>query len=160
MKKRESAAALSTVISDRGAVKQYLAIIEGDVPGGTLTDLVFKDAKKNKAFVVDRMRAGVKEAVLEYSIVEKIDTEKGVRSLVKVTLKTGRFHQIRVQFSSRGTPIAGDGKYGSHDNRSTYPALFSVRLAFELRGKKYDIKAMPDMNSYPWSIISSEVEIQ
>ena len=155
---RESAAALSAVIADRRAVKQYLAMVEGDVSGGTLTDLIFKDSRKNKAFVVDRMRVGVKEASLDYTVLDRCDTERGAKSLVRVTLKTGRFHQIRVQFSSRGNPIIGDGKYGSHDNGAVYPALFSARLCFELWGKKYDIRALPDMSAYPWSLMHGRIE--
>ena len=156
---KESAAALSALVAERGAKKQYLAVAEGELRGGILTDLIFKDARKNKAFVVDRMRAGVKTAELEYSVLEYAECDKGVRSLLLVTLHTGRFHQIRVQFSSRGTPLVGDGKYGSHDNKAVFPALFSARLSFELKGKKYDIRALPDMDAYPWSLYSREVKI-
>ena len=156
---KESAAALSALVAERGAKKQYLAVAEGALTGGTLTDLIFKDAMKNKAFVVDRMRAGVKSAELEYSTLASAECDKGARSLLLVTLHTGRFHQIRVQFSSRGTPLVGDGKYGSHDRGAVYPALFSARLSFELKGKKYDIRALPDMGEYPWSLYSCEVKI-
>ena len=155
---KESAATLSTLVAERGAKKQYLAVAEGALTGGTLTDLLFKDSKKNKAFIVDRMRAGVKSAELEYSVLESIETERGVRSLIAVTLHTGRFHQIRAQLSHRGAPLVGDGKYGSHDNRAHFPALFSARLSFEMKGKKYDIRALPNMAEYPWSQYSSEVK--
>ena len=156
---KESAAALSAIMAERSATKQYLAVAEGDLQGGVLTDLIFKDARKGKAFVVDRMRAGVKSAELEYTPLAKAQTDKGVRSLILVTLHTGRFHQIRVQLSSRGAPLVGDGKYGSHDNRSAYPALFSAHLSFELKGKRYDIRTLPDMNEYPWHLFHGEVKI-
>ena len=155
---KETAAALSTLIAERTAKKEYLAVAEGSLSGGVLTDLIFKDARKGKAFVVDRMRNGVKSAELEYSVLGQAECGKGERSLLRVALHTGRFHQIRVQFSSRGTPLVGDGKYGSHDNGAVYPALFSARLSFELKGKKYDVRALPDMNEYPWSLFSCEVK--
>ena len=153
---KETAAALSTLVAERGAMKQYLAVAEGDLQGGTLTDLIFKDARKNKAFVVDRMRAGVKSAELEYSTLERIECDKGVRSLLLVTLHTGRFHQIRVQFSSRGTPLVGDGKYGSKIKAVRVPALFSHRISFVLDGKKYDFKAYPDTSALPWSMFDKK----
>ena len=75
-------------------------------------------------------------------------------SLVSVKLHTGRFHQIRAQFSSRKHPIIGDGKYGSRDNKAAFPALFAYRMAFEINGKKYEFKKMPDIEKYPWSLFN------
>ena len=62
------------------------------------------------------MRKGVKEASLEYRLLDSVETEKGLMSLVYVKLHTGRTHQIRVQFASRKMPLVGDGKYGAKDN--------------------------------------------
>ena len=149
---KRTAAALSELFSAQSTEKEYLAIVEGRAEGGVLEDFLYKDAAKGKAFVVDRKRAGVKEAKLEYTPIATADTERGVYTLVRVRLHTGRFHQIRAQLSSRGMPIVGDGKYGSHDNRAKMPALFSRRLSFTLGGKSYDIKKSPDIESYPWSL--------
>ena len=149
---KRTAAALSELFSAQSTDKEYLAIVEGSAEGGVLEDFLYKDAAKGKAFVVDRKRAGVKEAKLEYTPISAADTERGVYTLVRVKLHTGRFHQIRAQLSSRGMPIVGDGKYGSHDNRAKMPALFSSRLGFTLNGKSYDIKKSPDKESYPWSL--------
>ena len=149
---KRTAAALSELFSTQSTEKEYLAIVEGRAEGGVLEDFLYKDAAKGKAFVVDRKRAGVKEAKLEYTPIATADTERGVYTLVRVKLHTGRFHQIRAQLSSRGMPIVGDGKYGSHDNRAKMPALFSSRLGFTLNGKSYDIKKSPDKESYPWSL--------
>ena len=106
---KKYAAILSEAVADRSAEKEYLAVVEGDAPGGILTDLIFKDARAGKAFVVDRKRAGVKEASLEYKLIEKTQIDSRILSLVRVKLHTGRFHQIRAQFSSRKMPIVGDG---------------------------------------------------
>ena len=80
------------------------------------------------------------------------ETEGGARTLVSVTLHTGRFHQIRAQLSSRGAPIVGDGKYGSRDKGAGTPALYANRLAFSLFGREYELRALPDTDAYPWSL--------
>ena len=154
---KKSAAELSKLVSGYGIGKEYLAVIDGYLDGGTLTDYLYKDARASKAFVVDKARAGVKEAVLSFEPLSRIETEKGVRTLVRITLKTGRFHQIRAQFSSRKAPICGDGKYGSKDNRSRFPALFAYKLSFDLFGKVTEVKALPDISEYPWCLFEKSV---
>ena len=149
---KKAAAALSELFSSRGAEKHYLAVTEGHAEGGELCDLLYKDAAKGKAFVTDRMRKGVKEASLTYQPIATADTEGGIRTLVEVTLGTGRFHQIRVQLASRGLPLVGDGKYGARDKGSFTPALYSHRLSFELFGRKYEFSCLPDGEAYPWSL--------
>ena len=154
-KNKVAAAELSERVADKSAKKEYLAVVEGECLGGIYTDLLFKDSKKGKAFVVDRKRVGVKEASLECEPLSSVATDRGVKTLVRVRLFTGRFHQIRAQLSSRGNSIVGDGKYGSHDNRCS-PALFSARLSFACCGKSYDIKALPELSEYPWALFSTE----
>lgn len=127
-KNKASAAKLSAQVADRSFEKEYLAVVEG-VPTddeATLTDLLFKDSRKNKSFVVDRKRAGVKEASLSYKTLAKGDG----RALVRVRLHTGRTHQIRVQFSSRRMPVFGDGRYGS-SVRASEIALASCGIKFK-----------------------------
>ena len=97
---------------------------------GEMRDLLFHDRRQNKTFVVERQRAGVKEALLEYDTIERLVTARGEEcSLVHVLLHTGRTHQIRVQFASRGHSLLGDGKYGGRGD-SRQIALFATRLAF------------------------------
>ena len=116
-------------------VKEYVAKVHGNPPQeGVLTDLLFKDSRKNKVFVVKKARAGVKEAKLQYRLLEE--------SLVHVRLFTGRSHQIRVQFSSRGFPLVGDHKYGSRATETT-PMLFSCRITFPYKGKTHCYTALP-----------------
>lgn len=126
-KTKSAAAFLSKEITENRFEKIYLALVHGSVTPaeGLMEDLLFKDSKKNKSFVVKRERKGVKKASLEYSVLGTRDE----LSLVKIKLHTGRTHQIRVQFSSRKHPVYGDGKYGASDNIS-YIALFSHSLTF------------------------------
>ena len=157
---KRTAAALSELFSTQSTEKEYLAIVEGVAEGGVLEDLLYKDAAKSKAFVVDRKRAGVKEAFLEYRPIECVEVQGSYRTLVRVKLHTGRFHQIRAQFSTRKMPLVGDGKYGSRDSGARTPALYSARLAFSVDGRKYEISAMPDRSKYPWSLFSEQAYSQ
>ena len=149
---KQAAAEISVLVGTEGAEKEYIAVVEGAANGGILTDYIYKDSAKGKAFVADSSRRSAKKAILEYVPIESVETEKGIRTLVKVKLHTGRFHQIRVQFASRKMPIVGDGKYGSHDNRAKMPALFACRLAFNTKNEKIDVTQMPDTDKYPWSL--------
>ena len=147
---------LSALVSERKIIKEYIAVVHSRPPkeSDTLTDLLFRDSHKNKSFVVDKMRKGVKEASLEYTLLgSKTDSEYCKISLVKIRLHTGRTHQIRVQFSSRNMPLVGDSRYGGGKDGCTI-ALFSQRLAFEhpfAKGKTVDISYSPDASLKPWS---------
>ena len=143
---KNMAAALSRAIQDGDMIKEYVAVVHGEVPeSGDWEDLLWKDSKKNKVFVVNRERKGVKKARLEYKRlrVEKGADETETRSLVRIRLYTGRSHQIRVQFSSRNHPLAGDHKYGSRA-KETEPMLFSCRITFPYKGETRSFEAMPD----------------
>ena len=136
---KAAAAALSKSIQDGTMVKEYVAMVHGTPPAqGDWTDFLFKDSSKNKVFVVKKERKGVKKARLEF-----MRLTEGDPALVRIRLHTGRSHQIRVQFSSRGYPLVGDHKYGSRDN-SPVPMLFSCRLAFPLLGKELTFEALPE----------------
>lgn len=137
---RAAAALLSGAIRDGTMVKEYVAQVHGTPPeAGDWTDLLLKDPRRNKVFVVDRLRGGVKEARLTFQRLEAADL-----STVHIRLYTGRSHQIRVQFASRGFPLAGDHKYGARD-ALTAPQLFSCRITFPFRGKILQYTALP-----PW----------
>ncbi len=126
-KTKKAAAYLTKEITENRFNKTYLAVVHGEVEpeNAVLEDLLFKDSKKNKSFVVKRERKGVKKASLQYNLLEK----KNGLSLVKIRLHTGRTHQIRVQFASRRHPVYGDGKYGSAVNLP-FIALFSSEISF------------------------------
>jgi 23S rRNA pseudouridine1911/1915/1917 synthase len=150
-----AASKLSAAIQDKTFQKEYLAVTCGRPTEneGVYKDLLFKDSNKNKSFVVDKMRKGVKEASLEYKLLDTKEHEKlGVLSLVWVKLHTGRTHQIRVQFASRKTALYGDGKYGSRisDKRT---ALWSYALTFPhpVSRKPLSFCEIPD-NCFPWEL--------
>lgn len=153
-KKPFIASKLSQAIVEKDFVKEYYAVVHNcpEEKTGVYKDLLFKDSSKNKSFVVARPRKGVKEASLEYEVLDTKETSIGVVSLIRIRLHTGRTHQIRVQFSSRKMPLVGDGKYGSKDNACDI-ALWSYRLAFHHPIKKASIdlsKTPPEC--YPWNL--------
>lgn len=138
-KTRQAAAALSKAVQEGSMVKEYLALVHGTPPeSGNWEDFLFKDSRKNKVFVVKKERKGVKYARLEF---RRLTT--GADSLVRIRLHTGRSHQIRVQFSSRGFPLVGDHKYGSHSDQLE-PMLFSCKLTFPYQGKIVSFESLPD----------------
>ncbi len=134
----DAAAKLSRQIQDGSFVKEYVAMVHGTPEEeGDWTDLLFKDSRKNKVFVVKKERAGVKKARLTYRRLRA-----GACSAVRIRLYTGRSHQIRAQFSSRGYPLVGDHKYGSRA-KETAPMLFSCCLEFDLN-QHHRFEKMPD----------------
>ena len=142
----KAAAGLSRAVQEKQLKKEYFARVSG-VPAekeGEMTDFLFKDSRKGKVFAVKRPRKGVREARLTYRVL----WQDGDSSLVRVTLDTGRTHQIRVQFSSRGMPLWGDGKYGSRVKGDL--ALFSCGLGFPhpKTGKLMEFDAKP--MGQPW----------
>lgn len=136
---KAAAASLSKAVQEGHMVKEYVALVHGTPPErGDWEDHLFKDSRKNKVFVVKKERKGVKLARLEF---ERI--RAGEQSLVRIRLHTGRSHQIRVQFSSRGFPLVGDHKYGSRD-AATAPMLFSCRITLPLGDETKVFEALPD----------------
>ena len=136
---RQAAAALSKAVQEGAMIKEYVAMVHGTPPeNGDWEDFLFKDSRKNKVFAVKKERKGVKYARLEFDRLKDGDP-----SLVHIRLHTGRSHQIRVQFASRGFPLVGDHKYGARDEE-TAPRLFSCRITFPFRGKEMVFEALPE----------------
>ena len=138
-----AAGKLSAAMQAGEFCKEYAAVVHGvpTPPEGEMRDLLFRDASRGKSFIVARPRAGVREAVLTYRTLATVGEGDGCLSLVAVTLGTGRTHQIRVQFSGRGMPLYGDGRYGGRERaplgllarRLSFPHPTSgKRLSFEL----------------------------
>lgn len=147
-KNSHAAAELSNQAEQNKIKKHYFAVIQGtpEEKSGILTDLLFRDKQKNKTFVVNRMRKGVRDASLEYRVIGEND---GL-SMLDILLHTGRTHQIRVQFSSRKMPLVGDGRYGGGSGRLS---LFAHTLEFThpKSGENLSFSAKPDITDFPWN---------
>ena len=158
----EAAAVLGRQIQEKRLKKEYFAVCSGALPSvcGEMHDLLFKDSFKQKSFTVNSPRRGVKEALLEYTVLETAPIHGVLSSLVRVRLHTGRFHQIRCQFASRGCPLLGDGKYGKLGKAParTYQALYSYKLTFQfttdagclsyLNGKTFTVDRVDFVQEY------------
>ena len=143
-KNPKAAAWLSEEVRLHRMEKVYLAVTEGipEAAEGELRDLLYYDRGRNKVFPVKRERKGVKEAVLDYSVLDS----REARSLLRVCLHTGRTHQIRVQLASRGMPLVGDRRYGAPAGREAL-ALYCYRLSFlHPNGKApLDFTSLPEL---------------
>ena len=128
-KNTNSAKELSKQIADKTFEKEYECLCHGNIEkSGEMVDFLYHDRLKNKSFVVKNKRSGAKEARLEYTVISEKCVGECRLFHVKVKLFTGRTHQIRVQFASRGCPLYGDGKYGAKDNAKIH--LHSAHISF------------------------------
>lgn len=155
-----AAAALSRAVTENKLVKRYTAVLEGTpkADADTLVDLLFKDARQGKSFVVKAPRKGAREAELSYAVTGQATYGERTLTRVAITLKTGRSHQIRVQFSSRGLPLVGDGKYGARV-KAPSPALFATCLTFPhpADGRELTFAAKPQ--GFPFDLFApTEIE--
>ena len=145
-KTSKAASRLSEQIRNHSFEKTYYAILCGrSENSGVLIDKLEKDGKLNKVYVSENG----KESILNYSL---IDYKDGL-SLVKINLKTGRSHQIRVQFSSRNLPLWGDQKYNKDARVGEQIALFASSISFihPITKERLNFKlSLP--NIYPWNI--------
>lgn len=150
---RVAASLLSQQIREHRFSKEYLAVLCGTPtqPTDTLTDLLARDTRRRVTYVADAPSPDTREARLSYDTVDSAD---GL-TLVRVRLHTGRTHQIRVQFSSRGLPLLGDIRYGSKADCST--ALWSYHMAFThpVTGRAVDVTCPPP-ESWPWTLFNAD----
>ena len=159
-KREDITGKLSALVQSGDYKKTYLAIVHGEPAEreGEMRDLLYHDKSKNKSYVCDKKRQGVKEAAASYRLLGAAEKDNGESvSLVEVGLITGRTHQIRVQFASRRMPLVGDGKYGSRDNRSSC-ALWSYKVEFvhPITKKEIVCKCFPEA-IYPWSLFEIQL---
>ena len=148
-RRSKAASELSRQIREGIFQKEYLAVVHGrPEPGdGTLRDLLLRNKAERKTYVVTEPGKDVQEAILHY---QTLNTAEDL-SRVRIQLETGRTHQIRTQFSSRGMPLVGDRKYGKAEDDCEI-ALWSYRLAFlhPYRQEPMEFILEPPKD-YPWS---------
>lgn len=152
----QAAAALTAQITAGTPDKVYYAVLRGAPPDeGEWQDLLYHDPRRNKTFVVDRKRRGVREASLSYRILSRAVSGEDAFSLAEISLHTGRTHQIRVQSASRKFPVAGDGKYGGGKGKI---ALFSHSFAFDhpVSGERMCFSAKPQAEG-AWALFAGEL---
>ena len=145
----KAASELSRQIRENEFEKEYLAVVHGTPePEGTLRDLLGRDKARKMTFVAAEPARGVQEAVLRYRLIKASDD----LSKVRIRLETGRTHQIRVQFSSRGFPLVGERKYAVLDDPCEI-ALWSYRLGFvhPTTGERVEFIHEPP-ETYPWNL--------
>ncbi len=153
---KSAAAHFSRLVAEKDSFeKHYLAVVSGtpDQESGNMTDYLFKDSAQKKAFVVKSERKSSKLASLEYKVTKTIASDEKIFSLINIKLNTGRFHQIRAQFSSRGMSIYGDGKYGSRE-KAPHLALWANKIVFVYKGKSYEFEKNPNFETTPWSLFN------
>lgn len=140
-----SAKELSKQMQEHTFKKEYICLCHGDIgEKGEMVDFLYHDRIKNKSFVTKTKRNGSRLASLEY---EKIGTKHRGEcelSLVKIVLHTGRTHQIRVQLSSRGFPLYGDGKYGAKDNDRIALHSSFIRFIHPKTKERLEFSSAPD----------------
>lgn len=145
----KAASELSCQIREDQFEKEYLAIVHGvpEKAEGRLYDLLIRDKARKMTFVTNEEGKGVQPASLTYRVLHR----KNGMSRVRIKLETGRTHQIRVQFSSRGLPLVGERKY-SERNDDCEIALWSYRIAFThpTTGQYMEFVEEPPQ-IYPWT---------
>ena len=144
----KAASRLTKAFNEHKITKKYLAIVHGKMEkdADTLIDKIEKTSDGNSV-----ISSNGKEAILDYEV---LDYNKEFDcSLVSIVLKTGRHHQIRVQFASRGHYLLGDQRYGVLDNKQI--SLFSYYLSFEhpVTHEVLEFKRMPDKKDY-WTMFT------
>ena len=141
---------LSKQIQEHKLDKGYYAVVNGKIDReGELVDYLYKDKNNNKSYVTDKNKG--KEARLKYRRIAY--NEENDYSLVEVFLYTGRSHQIRVQFASRGYPLVGDQKYGKIQDNKTNIALYSHKLVFNHPVSKEKLEFNLDIpKRYPFNL--------
>ena len=146
-----SASELSRQIREQTFGKEYLAVVHGkpEEDAGTYTDLLLRDKRERKTYVVTEGAKGVQEAILDYRILGTT----GALTRVAIQLRTGRTHQIRCQFSSRGLPLVGDRKYSLNEDGCNI-ALWSHAIVFDhpRTGKRMEFR-LPPPEVYPWDVV-------
>ncbi len=158
-KTSKAAARLSEQVRTKTFKKAYLVIVNGKMEQekAVLEDYLWKDEKNNTSYVVRENKKNAKRASLDYEVI-KYDEAQNV-SLLKVNLHTGRHHQIRVQLSSRGHSIYGDGKYHGRDsNKQLCLWAYKLSLIHPTTKEEMTFTDLPELKNM-WTIIKGTEEL-
>ncbi len=149
----KAASRLSEAVRNKELNKSYLAIVDGKMVEnkGTFKDYLYKNEKTNTSRIAKASEKNAKEAILDYEVI--LYNEEINLSVVKVNLHTGRHHQIRVQFASRGHSLNGDQKYGTR-GRGKQLCLWAYKLSFKHPVSKelMEFKSLPKLEG-SWKIL-------
>lgn len=145
-KTSKGASRLSEEIRERRFHKRYIAILDGvlDKKEAVLEDYLLKDEKLNKVSVVSENTRGAKYAKLDYKVLEESKT----RTKVAINLHTGRAHQIRVQFASRGHALIGDMKYGKIKADRVFLWAYEIEFKHPVKDEIVKFTLLPDEKYY------------
>ena len=147
----KAASELSRQIREDCFEKEYKAVVHGapESACGTLTDLLYRDKARKMTMVAAEPGKGVQDALLDYNLLNT----NGELSRIGIRLRTGRTHQIRVQFSSRGMPLVGERKYAVLDDPCEI-ALWSWKIGFTHPGTgEYVTFSQEPPAVYPWTVV-------
>ncbi len=149
----KAASRLSESVRNRQMEKEYLAVLDGvcKTEEGRLEDWLGKNTRENTAYVTDREHG--KYAALSYRVLAVRDH----KTLVRIRLETGRPHQIRIQFASRGLPLVHDQRYNKNASKGQI-ALYACRLTFPhpLKKEEVSFSHLPPAK-YPWNLFDIEL---
>lgn len=159
-KTSKAASRLSEQVRNHTFHKVYRAVVSGvpSAPVGTFHDYLLKNEKTNMVSVVSKGTAGAKEAILDYQVLSTYTVSEKRLSLVEVNLRTGRPHQIRVQFASRKMPLLGDHRYGKpFQGFPTIPSVglwsYSVEIMHPTQKVPLVFCQEPPMDVLPWKLM-------
>ena len=157
-KSQNAAKDLSNQLKENKISKSYLAIVENTPKeaSGELVHYLFK-GKNNKSIVVDKDHKTAKKSILTYNTIAKLDNY----TVLKIELKTGRFHQIRSQLAHIGCPIKGDVKYGArrkNKDRSIYLHAYELSFNHPVTKERKTYTVMPDPTDNLWKVTHPYLE--
>lgn len=156
---REANRLLSMQVQQRSFGKEYLAVVHGELSDdiGIMEDLLTRSKQDRKTYVTDTPGKETQYARLSYTVLAR----HGGMSLVKIWLDTGRTHQIRAQFSSRGLPLVGDKKYGAPTQEGMDGiALWSHSIAFDHPQTEERMHfTAPPPGTWPWTVFDAELRM-
>ena len=157
-KSQNAARDLSNQIKENKISKSYLAIVENapKEESGELVHYLFK-GRSNKSIIVDESHKSAKKSILTYSTIAKLDNY----TVLKIELKTGRFHQIRSQLAHIGCPIKGDVKYGArrkNKDRSIYLHAYELSFDHPVTKERKAYSVMPDVTDSLWKAAQPYLE--